>query len=83
MCSVPVALSKTSGWQPGLRVSILHVDQLKEDLKIPKHILPIAFLCLGYSEKFLDRPMLEKAGWAKRIPVDELIFYDFWGNQPE
>jgi len=66
------------GW-----VSILDVNQLKEELKIPKHIVPVAYLCLGYPEKFLDRPMLEKTGWAKRIPVDELIFYDFWGNQPE
>lgn len=66
------------GW-----VSILSVSQLKEELKIPNPILPVAYLCLGYPEEFLDRPMLEKAGWAKRIPVDELIFYDRWGNQPE
>ena len=66
------------GW-----VSILDVNQLKEELKIPKPIHLVAYLCLGYPEEFLDRPMLEKAGWAKRIPVDELIFYDRWGNQPE
>ena len=66
------------GW-----LSILNMNQLKEDLKIPKRILPVAYLCLGYPEQFLDRPMLEKTGWAKRIPVDELIFYDRWGNQPE
>jgi 5,6-dimethylbenzimidazole synthase len=66
------------GW-----VSILNVDQLKKELKIPEPILPVAYLCLGYPVEFLDRPMLEKTGWAKRIPVDELIFYDHWGNQPE
>ncbi len=66
------------GW-----VSILNMNQLKEDLKIPKRILPVAYLCLGYPVQFLDRPMLEKTGWAKRIPVDELIFYDRWENQPE
>jgi len=64
------------GW-----VSILNVNQLKEELKIPKHVIPVAYLCMGYPEEFLDRPMLEKMGWAKRIPVDELIFTDFWGNQ--
>jgi len=66
------------GW-----VSILDVEQLKGELKIPKHILPVAYLCVGYPEEFLDRPMLEKVGWAKRIPVEELIFHDYWGNQAE
>ena len=64
------------GW-----VSILEVDQLKETLKIPKAILPVAYLCVGYTEKFLDRPMLEKVGWAKRMPIEELVFHDFWGNR--
>ena len=66
------------GW-----VSILNVNQLKEVLKIPQHILPVAYLCVGYPKEFLDRPMLEKVGWAKRVPVEELVFHDFWGNQPE
>jgi 5,6-dimethylbenzimidazole synthase len=66
------------GW-----VSILEVNQLKEELKIPQHILPVAYLCVGYPKEFLDRPMLEKVGWAKRMPVEELVFHDFWGNQPE
>jgi len=66
------------GW-----VSILNVNELKEELKIPQHILPVAYLCVGYPKEFLDRPMLEKVGWAKRKPVEELIFHDFWGNQPE
>ncbi len=66
------------GW-----VSILDVNQLKEGLKIPKHILPVAYLCVGYPKEFLDRPMLEKVGCAKRTPVEELVFHDFWGNQPE
>ena len=66
------------GW-----VSILDVAQVKQVLKIPQHILPVAYLCVGYPEEFLDRPMLEKVGWAKRLPVEELTFYDSWGNQPE
>ena len=63
------------GW-----VSILDVNLLKEELNIPKHILPVAYLCVGYPKEFLDRPMLEKEGWAKRRPIEELIFYDVWGN---
>ena len=64
------------GW-----VSILDMNQLKEVLKIPQPILPVAYLCVGYPKEFLDRPMLEKVGWAKRVPVEELVFHDFWGNQ--
>ncbi len=66
------------GW-----VSILNVNELKVELKIPEHILPVAYLCVGYPEKFLEQPMLEKVGWAKRMPVEELIFHDVWGNRSE
>ena len=66
------------GW-----VSILEMGQLKDELNIPEHIRPVAYLCVGYPKEFLDRPMLEKVGWAERIPVEDLIFHDLWGNQPE
>jgi 5,6-dimethylbenzimidazole synthase len=61
------------GW-----VSILSNDQLKEDLDIPDHIQPVAYLCVGHTESFYSKPMLETAGWGKRLPVEKMIYYNKW-----
>ena len=61
------------GW-----VSILSYDQLKEDLDIPDHVQPVAYLCVGHTEAFYPKPMLESKGWAKRLPVEKLIYYNKW-----
>lgn len=63
------------GW-----VSILRQDRLKGILGIPKRILPVAYLCVGYPEEFLPRPELEKVGWNQRLPLEELVFTDRWGG---
>jgi 5,6-dimethylbenzimidazole synthase len=42
------------GW-----VSIISNEDLKRILNIPTHVKPIAYLCLGYVEKFADKPDLE------------------------
>jgi 5,6-dimethylbenzimidazole synthase len=63
------------GW-----VSIFKTTALQEILGIPKAITPIAYLCLGYVSHFLDRPELESAGWRSRTPLQELVFFDHWGQ---
>jgi len=65
------------GW-----VSILKSRQLRQILGIPAHILPVAYLCLGYPTKFYEQPMLESAGWRERQPVDPLIHLDGWSGPP-
>ncbi len=61
------------GW-----VSIIHHDTLKEVLNIPKHIVPIAYLCIGKVDYFHEKPELEKAGWLPRLPLEQLVHYDKW-----
>ena len=63
------------GW-----VSILSPEKLKEILGIPSGVTAVAYLCLGYVREFPKRPMLEEAGWEKRVPLAELIFKDHWGR---
>ena len=63
------------GW-----VSIFDPALLREALNIPQHIVPVAYLCLGYVSEFLPQPQLERAGWLPRAPLDELVFYDQWGK---
>ena len=61
------------GW-----VSIIHHDSLRKTLKMPQHIIPIAYLCIGYVTFFHEKPELEKAGWLPRTDIESLIHYDHW-----
>jgi 5,6-dimethylbenzimidazole synthase len=64
------------GW-----VSILSNDDLRDILEIPPHILPVAYLCLGYVTHFPEKPDLEKAGWLKRLSLEEVVFIGKWGQR--
>lgn len=66
------------GW-----VSILDQQQLAEVLKLPDNVYPLAYLCLGYVSEFLDQPELEKKGWRKRLPIEELVHGNGWGEAME
>ncbi|MBR2514327.1 MAG: 5,6-dimethylbenzimidazole synthase [Halomonas sp.] len=63
------------GW-----VSIIDQAQLSAALNLPEHIYPLAYLCLGYVSEFLDQPELEAKGWRSRLPLDELVHQDTWGQ---
>ncbi|TVP46174.1 MAG: 5,6-dimethylbenzimidazole synthase, partial [Halomonas sp.] len=63
------------GW-----VSILDQGQLSSALNLPEHVYPVAYLCLGYVSEFLDQPELEAKGWRSRLPLDELVHSDSWGQ---
>jgi len=65
------------GW-----VSILKVAQLRDMLGIPPHVLPVAYLCVGYPEQFPEEPMLQTEKWRSRLPLDELVYHDSWGRPP-
>jgi len=66
------------GW-----VSILDPVRLRTLLRIPDHILPVAYLCLGYVDKFASEPELERAGWEKRVPLHTAVCYDAWSEDNE
>ncbi|HQZ02337.1 MAG TPA: 5,6-dimethylbenzimidazole synthase [Thauera sp.] len=61
------------GW-----VSIFHQQALREALGIPREIIPVAYLCIGYVSHFYERPELEAAGWLARLPLAELLHFDRW-----
>lgn len=63
------------GW-----VSILSIEDLCKILGIPNHVKPIAYLCLGYVNKFEDRPDLERVGWLRRTILSEVIHFEDWNN---
>jgi 5,6-dimethylbenzimidazole synthase len=65
------------GW-----VSFFKEEDLKKLLKIPDEVKIIAYLTLGYVTKFPERPELEEKGWLSRINLKELIYENYWGNEP-
>ncbi len=63
------------GW-----VSILDPNGLREALKIPDHIAPIGYLCLGYVSHFDDEPELARKGWERRLPLADALHFDRYGG---
>lgn len=66
------------GW-----VSIVRNAALRRIFAIPRHILPVAYLCVGYAESFPARPVLETAGWAPRLPPRKLLHFESWDGSPD
>lgn len=64
------------GW-----VSIMDPDALTRTLELPESVVPVAYLCVGYVSQFHEKPELEKAGWLPRMPLDEVIHFDQWGEK--
>lgn len=66
------------GW-----VSILRECELRTILGIPDNIVVVAYLCVGYVDRAYVRPELEVKRWACRLPLEELVFENFWGERRE
>lgn len=63
------------GW-----VSIIDPVRLRAVLGIPARVIPVAYLCLGYVHEAYVRPELEVKGWRKRLPVEEVLNFESWGQ---
>ena len=64
------------GW-----VSILEPADLCAILGLPEGVVPVAYLCVGYTEGFAAEPELKTLGWLPEVPLDELIYIDHWGRR--
>jgi 5,6-dimethylbenzimidazole synthase len=63
------------GW-----VSIIRPEALRRILNLPEQVVPVAYLCVGYTDHFATEPELKTAGWLPQVPLDELVFYERWGQ---
>jgi nicotinate-nucleotide--dimethylbenzimidazole phosphoribosyltransferase len=61
------------GW-----VSFYRPDDLRDVLGIPAAVDPVAWLCLGWPDERPVRPGLERAGWAARRPLAEVVHAETW-----
>ncbi len=64
------------GW-----VSIFRDTDLRRILRLPDHVVPVAYLCLGHVRELYDQPELQARGWAARKPLEEMIFFDAWDGK--
>ena len=64
------------GW-----VSILKPEDLPPILGLPENVVPVAYLCVGYTEQFAAEPELKTAGWNPELVTEDLIFWDQWGQK--
>ena len=63
------------GW-----VSLFDPVALGSLLHLPEGADPIALLCIGPVHAFYEEPMLQQERWAKRCPLDDLLFEERWGQ---
>jgi 5,6-dimethylbenzimidazole synthase len=66
------------GW-----VSILEPEKLRALLNFPDHVVPVAYLCLGYVEEFPEKPLFQTTGWLPRIPLSQAVYFNGWGRAPD
>lgn len=62
------SLNIAVGW-----VSILNPKRVKEILNITDRYKLVAYLCVGYSDEFLDEPELKKLKWEREKSLDEVV----------
>lgn len=66
------------GW-----VSILDPERVKTVLNIPSAMTLVGYFCMGFVECFANEPELERAGWERRLPLEEVLrsdtFDQRWG----
>ena len=63
------------GW-----VSIFNNADLSKILNLPDHVVPVAYLCLGWVNELHANPELEAKGWRNRLDLKSLVFQDRWQN---
>ncbi|MCP4805701.1 MAG: nicotinate-nucleotide--dimethylbenzimidazole phosphoribosyltransferase [Proteobacteria bacterium] len=67
-----------AGW-----ISILEPDYLRDLVGIPEHVIPIAYLTVGYPVEFPSTPMLERVGWRRREGLQDLVYDERWGAETD
>jgi nicotinate-nucleotide--dimethylbenzimidazole phosphoribosyltransferase len=64
------------GWVSFYRPSVLSAI-----LGLPAHVVPIAYLCVGYVEEFDSAPELALRNWATPRPLSWAVHRESWDNR--
>ena len=81
------ARSRTCGWPraEGIGVgwvSIFRDADLRRILRLPDHVVPVAYLCLGHVRELYDQPELRRAaGCRPQTAGGNDLFFDAWDGK--
>jgi nicotinate-nucleotide--dimethylbenzimidazole phosphoribosyltransferase len=67
------------GW-----VTLFDPAELATLLALPDGVVPLGWLCLGWPDERPPDPGLERAGWSKRLDLEDVVVHERWptGSQP-
>jgi nicotinate-nucleotide--dimethylbenzimidazole phosphoribosyltransferase len=66
------------GW-----VTLFDPDDLAELLGLPPGVETLGWLCLGWPDERPPEPGLERAGWSRRQPLDDVVMAERWPQEGE
>jgi 5,6-dimethylbenzimidazole synthase len=61
-------------------ISIFNATDIRTILRLLGHVVPVAYLCLGWVKELHSSPELEAKGWRKRLDLAGLVFQDQRGK---
>jgi nicotinate-nucleotide--dimethylbenzimidazole phosphoribosyltransferase len=62
-----------TGW-----VTLFEPSDLAGLLGLPEGIETLGWLCLGWPDERPPAPGLERAGWSRRLPLEDFVFHERW-----
>ncbi len=62
-----------TGW-----VTLFQPEELASLLGLPADVETLGWLCLGWPDERPPAPGLERAGWSRRQPLDEVVIHERW-----
>ncbi|MDC5696080.1 5,6-dimethylbenzimidazole synthase [Intrasporangium calvum] len=65
------------GW-----VTLFEPSELAALLGLPDGVVTLGWLCLGWPDERPPEPGLERAGWSKRLPLDQVVMRERWTERP-
>ncbi|GAA3727748.1 nicotinate-nucleotide--dimethylbenzimidazole phosphoribosyltransferase [Streptomyces tremellae] len=64
------------GW-----VSFFDEREMVRALGLPEHLEVVAYLCVGYVDRFPEDPELMQAGWSRRRPLAWVVHEETYGRR--
>jgi nicotinate-nucleotide--dimethylbenzimidazole phosphoribosyltransferase len=65
------------GW-----VTLFQPADLAALIGIPDGVVTLGWLCLGWPDERSPAPGLQRAGWSRRLPLEDVVFADRWPGAP-
>jgi nicotinate-nucleotide--dimethylbenzimidazole phosphoribosyltransferase len=63
------------GW-----VTLFEPAELADLLGLPDGVETLGWLCLGWPDERPPEPGLERAGWSRRLPLEQVVMHERWSE---